>query len=324
VPCLPVAGRAFSLATIMLLLAYSIGQITTTTRKIQMNRTERQKAALRRGVKCDDNTMMKLIKVDKLSVDSGYQRPFVPASINKIKAHFDPKAVGVLQVCQRRGSGSLKIVDGQNRHRAIEELLAEPDCAAHVPKELLCLVRLNTTRKEEAKMFVQHNTCRAVAGNDRFRASLKFDSEKETAIENMVKQAGFVISFLPRGRIHDCHKTGNGIRSVSGLERCYKRCPDHLLLALKFLRRLYNDNPKQVPYSLREGRVVQAIGTFLQGQHITSVQQLRPYINMIRDRNIDLVAIWEDIKSGSTPPRILFEWLRDSIGNGGALLRAAA
>lgn len=248
---------------------------------------------LRRGIKTPDGKIIQLVDPLTLEIDPSYQRGLVTSQVDRIRREFEPAALGVFQVGQRKQTKTKYVMDAQHRLAAIKTRAADNES---VPAEVLALVEPNTTQASEAKRFVQMNTNKPVTGNAKFKARLvQDDSEPEHRIKEWANDEGFVLDFLSPGRPSDANVSSNGIYSVAQLLNTYQTCPNCLKPALRLLRLVWGrGNSHRVPVTIRSGQVVKGIALFLQGQGA------RPNIDTLATRfitmDVDLAMIWSDIK----------------------------
>jgi len=246
---------------------------------------------LKQGLPIPGNRILRMIAIDKIQVDSTYQRGLVMSSVDRIRNEFEPAALGIFQIGKRKGSGVLSVIDGQNRLAAIRCRKQNNESA---PEEVLCVVHLNTTQAEEAEMFVKHNTCKAVTGNSRFRARLQYNSEPEKTIERWAKAEGFSLNFCSPGRPNCENTTQGGIRSVNCLLLAYNRCYYHLQPALKLLRMAWgNGDAKRVPFNLCTGQVVLGIALFLREQGDKDVEGIAKHFKLC---HFDIGEVWASVR----------------------------
>lgn len=269
---------------------------------------------LMKGIATGKRTVLMLLRVDDLQIDPSYQRGIIMSSVDRIAGpDFMTEALGIFHVGKRKGTGVYYVIDGQNRRAALKK---RQEAGEYVPEYILCMVVLDTTQAEEAKMFVMLNTNKPVAGALRFRARLFYDSEPETTIAKWVKAEGFSLDFCSPGRPTFENTTNNGIRSVAALLTAYNRNRNHVKPALQLLRMAWGEgNAKAVPFDLRTGQVVAGIAMFLEGQADKSVEGIA---RCFRAWHLDLGTAWHDIRlnNGTGYMRIpaLADWLTNQCG----------
>lgn len=253
--------------------------------------------ALRKGLPLGNGYELRLTDPTKFAVDHSYQRDPVVSSYTRIAGDdFDEPSLGLFQAGERVKTKKLMLTDGQTRNEALN---IRREHGLSCPDEVLCMVRLNTTRKDEADMFVHHNSNKPVQGNAKFKANLEREKEPEVTIRKWVEAEGFYLEFRNPGR--RSKGLSNGICSVSTLLRAHNHHQNRLQNALRLLRLACgSQKPRQkkqqalgVPSELRNGQVVLGLCIFLknQGGNMADIAET------IRKRAIDLVAIWENVKA---------------------------
>lgn len=284
-----------------------------------MSVTNAELKALRRGINLGNGWMIQLIPVEKLFVDATYQRD--EKSIDNIKGDGDFKedALGVLEVGLRKkgvkGGGKHWVTDGQHRLKAVKWRL---DKGLAAPDELRCLVKLNTTQKEEAEMFCNKNSGKPVTGNSRFKAMLVYGHNPEAMINEWVEAAGFHLIFRSAGRPTTVDQEGTGIYSPVTLQKIYNKCTDHIQLALQFVRTLYSGDC--VPYTVRNGAVIGGIALFFKDSPDKDAERVAL---RFKKMFLDLPGGIEDCKEADGNCRNqqglakeIAHWLGDVLGNG--------
>lgn len=268
------------------------------------------------GILLGNGWMVKRIHVDDLHVDRSYQRELTSNIHNIAGDNFREESLGLLEVGQRKGTGKFYVTDGQTRLEAVRRRLSNGDPA---PRTLLCLVKLNTTRKEEAQMFVEKNMNRPVTGNFRFKGRMVWGQAPETTIAQWAKESGFVLQYRSPGGVADSDKDGNGIYSPAVLLQVYNRHADGLKKAFEFLRALYKQ-ANYVPWAARSGAVIAGLAIFF--SHATDKDPERA-ARQFKLRSYDLVAAIEDCRKDDGNNRnkrrfakLVSEWLMRSLGNG--------
>lgn len=121
-----------------------------------------------------------------LAVDHGYQRTLKPARVNEIRRHLDLDMLGVVWV-SRRANGSLYVLDGQHRVRAlVDEGLGD--------YPLDCKVYEGLTEDQEARVFFWLNKYLRVHAADQFRARARFGDPVAHDIMRVVELHGLELS----------------------------------------------------------------------------------------------------------------------------------
>jgi hypothetical protein len=122
------------------------------------------------------------VALDRLNVDSRYQRQVILDKARRIAAAWDSGALGYLVVSQR-GDGSLWVIDGGHR-------LAAGKLRSEI-KSLPCKVLFGLTVADEAHLFrILNETRIAVCVYDRYRAGLLEGDAAILACEAMLQRLG--------------------------------------------------------------------------------------------------------------------------------------
>ena len=262
------------------------------------------------GIECGPNKVLRLVSHDRLHIDHSYQRDPITSNYERIANDFNPDALGLLQVCQRRVTNLLNVVDGQNRLKAVQLRLERSEPA---PTELLCLITLNTTREQEAKLFVDFNTNKQVGGNPKFKANLVYKQQPEVSINKIIEEEGFKLTFLPAGKPMESQVTRNGIYSVGCLLKAFNTCEHHFQPAVRLLKQVWGKGrADRVPFALRSGQVIYGLSLFLFTQADKGVTGITKYFK--NKDYVDLGQVWDGIKkqtgSGWNRPKALAERLQ--------------
>jgi hypothetical protein len=278
---------------------------------------------LRQGIMLPWGQIVRLEVVDRLDTDYDYQRDLVMSSMDRIFHNFDPQAMGIFHVGERRNSTKLFTMDGQNRLEAIRRLLNDDVAHENVPSEVLCLVQPDTTKKIEAKLFVLLNTNKPVTGNSRFRARLVEHEEPEVTIKRWTEEEGYTLNFSSPGRPTHVNCPAGALRSPCDLLKVYHNMHDYLRPALQLLKMVWGNNKAtQVPFDLCTGQVVRGIALFLRSQGEKGTP--KGIAQHFKAVHVDLGEIWLEIRQttghGWDRARDLAERLKDACG----LFRKAA
>lgn len=261
---------------------------------------------LQKGILLRKGLVQQYVLLDLLNSDR-YQRPLVKNTVNIVHRNLDEKALGIVHVGKRKGTGQLFVVDGQNR---VAGLKARKEAGLKTPEHILCLVHLNTTYEEEAQLFEKLNTVRPVSGNAKFWTRLQYKAQPEIFIEKSVKMEGFSLDFVQQGRPQS--NVGNGIRKMAGLKSAYAKLPNQLRPALEVLREVWgNGDAYLVPHEVRTGEVIFGIAKFLHNRGANEIGKLCKHL---KSRAIDLGQIWIESRSvpvGYSRPDQLAEILAD-------------
>jgi hypothetical protein len=182
-----------------------------------------------------------LVPLDDLFVDGEYQRPLT-SFVNTVVRDYDPALLGTLIVSERRG-GRMAIIDGQTRWAAMQER-DEPAAP--------CLVYMNLTREDEARLFADLQTKRrGMATYLRFRAALVAKQPEATDIARIVQAAGFEL---------DVEETGQTIKAIAALENVYRRGPDVLGEVMDIIARAWPEPDIEYRTS---GEMIRGLSVFL-------------------------------------------------------------
>lgn len=248
---------------------------------------------LKSGIRLRQGMIQKLVPLEQLHSDR-YQRALVKNTVNNIHRNMDEKALGVIHVGQRKGSNKLYVIDGQNR---LAGLKARKESGAKTPDCVLCHIFEKTTYEEEAQLFEKLNTVRPVKGNDKFWTRLQYKAQPEVHIEKAIKQQGFSLDFVQRGRpVADSY--GNGIRGMKGLLDTWNKLPSQLPTALELLREVWgNGDSYLVPHEVRIGEVIFGIAKFLHGRGVDNIATLSQFL---KNRAIDIGAVWMEARRSPT------------------------
>ncbi len=116
------------------------------------------------------------------------QRPWdshAETAKNKIVANFDPDAFGVLQVTLPNGKGMYHCIDGQVRHRSVEEMWGD---GQRVP----CQVLNAKDPKRAAELFGLFNTSRShVSAVHRFNVNVTAGYPDEVGCHKIITRLGY-------------------------------------------------------------------------------------------------------------------------------------
>lgn len=146
------------------------------------------------------------VAVGALRIEPRYQRPLDSRRVKKMAEGLDPSQLGVVEV-HRRPDGTLVVLDGQHRARAVLDFRgAEAVIMAHIVEGL--------TVEQEAERFLALNRERvALTGYALWRARLAAGDPVVGDVETVVSQAG-----LRTGQ----EEQDGVVRAVSALEAVLK------------------------------------------------------------------------------------------------------
>jgi len=146
------------------------------------------------------------LRADRLAVDHRFERPLNVRKVRQIANSFDPDAIGVLYVSKRE-DGSVVILDGQHRWRAILEM-------GWGDQRVPCHQYEGLSLQDEARLFRLYNELRTRPRPfDLFSSALVEGEPRALAIRDIVAKHGLVVDTGPGvnhvacvgalGKIHD-------------------------------------------------------------------------------------------------------------------------
>lgn len=145
------------------------------------------------------NPTYRRVNLDRLVIDTRYQRPLHEHRIGKMVDEWNPAQQGVLEV-SKRDDGSHAVFDGQHRLAALKALGR---------KTAPCLVHTGLSSQDEANLFVRlQRDRRPVSPVERFKAQLFSRDPRAKEIAKALTAAGY--------------KVGNGdndVKAVASVER---------------------------------------------------------------------------------------------------------
>ena len=186
------------------------------------------------------------VPLAELVVDPAYQRELDERRVSRIVDGFDPALLGTLEVSTRHGNCA--VFDGHHRLATLMRLRG--DNVAYV-------VHSGLSVADEARLFVQLQTERkALPPLDRWRARLVAGEEQASAIDRIVKAAGYEVT----------GSTGaSAIGAVTALDRTFELDKTGELLAQALdLLTVWKGEPKAT-----DGALIQGLGLFVSdhGRH---------------------------------------------------------
>lgn len=143
------------------------------------------------------------VPLAEMRVSDQAQRSFSQSQADGLAANLDLDALGYPVVSHR--DGVYWIVDGQHRVSAYEAVFGED-------AEMECEVYENLTEEQEAKLFLDRDSRRAVNSFDKFRIGLVAGRPEETRISAVLDELGLCVS---RSR------NENGVLAVESLRKVY-------------------------------------------------------------------------------------------------------
>lgn len=145
----------------------------------------------------------KRVPVERLIIDSRYQRPLNEHRIGRMIDDFRPAQLGTLEVSHRPG-GQFAVFDGQHRLAALKAL---------GKKTAPCLVHEGIDAQEEADLFVRlQRERRPATPVERFKAQLFSGDHEAAQIAGALTASGFKIG----SGEHD-------VKAVSSVEKLASR-----------------------------------------------------------------------------------------------------
>jgi len=158
----------------------------------------------------------KWVKVGSLYVDEAYQRPLSSERVWEIATEFTWALFEPLWVANRKGKGTLYIVDG--RHRNASAVILGKDKIPEVP----CSIRRTESVEEEAGIFVDLQVKRRrLTSAQQFAAKLVKKDPIALDLQKIMSKHGFkVVSDRFGGNAIDAAQ--NEITAVGTLEAIYR------------------------------------------------------------------------------------------------------
>lgn len=168
-----------------------------------------------------------LVKVSDMFVDYTYQRVALEKKVNKIAKNFDPDVLGVI-ICSMRDDGSLAIIDGSHRYKALVQK-GMNDYSVNA------LIYFDLTIQEEAKIFTMLNQEHTKPNTTEiFKAGIVSGDEETIAINKIINSLDLHIGVGPGD---------NKIRAISTVKRIYRNADgDVLYKSLKSIKEAYGSN----------------------------------------------------------------------------------
>lgn len=268
-----------------------------------------------KGVAYGPRMMVMMLRVTQLQIDPTYQRDPSKGNLDKIGGDdFNPNAIGVLRVCRRKKTKVYYVVDGQHRLAVLKEKVANGEHDGLV----LCLVLLDTTREEEADLFVLLNTNKPVSGNIRFRARLVCKYNPESRIKEIVEKYGFELMFLKAGNPRGVTTINpNGFSGEGVMLKAFNDYGEgNFIMAIRIIKECFGSQ-----HLARQGRFVCGLCNFLSTQSVSEhdLGQICKRLKGVQVENGIKLAEEESKYSSAKYVRI-GKWLADVCG----LRRAAA
>lgn len=245
------------------------------------------------GLSRPDGQILMTVPIGQTVTDYVVQRPTVPARTNKMEKDWIPKYAAVARLSQRgchglNRDGKFFINDGNNQNTARKNRLA---AGFDDDTNVLALVEVNSSRKNDAKSFSVFNNCKAVSASDKFRADLAMGDVKALECESLIEYHGFELEFRTatarKGDDLPC-----GICSVAKLYTAYCKMPQQLNDALRLMVGVYG-KPSEIDLKYRSGEIISGMAHFLGGQ-FGSVESI---IDNLKPHPLDLLTMWKMVQS---------------------------
>jgi hypothetical protein len=129
------------------------------------------------------NQIIKIVALEDMEPESGYQRATNPAQVERIVKEFNESKLGTLTVSEREGK--FHIIDGAHRPKAMRKL-----GYTHAS----CVVLTGLTFEQEAEYFrSQSENRRQIKPMEFFKAGLVSDDDSCVRINRAVRSNGFHI-----------------------------------------------------------------------------------------------------------------------------------
>lgn len=195
------------------------------------------------------NYRITYVPVENLSVVwTKAQRPFQEKWAKEIADNFDPDKFEPIIVTKPNGAGIFHIVEGQHRKAAVEILWGASE---NVP----CRVIDHADPARAAEIWLGINKGRkAIRPVVAFMVSVEAKREIETAINNIVRRAGYHISENTKG--------DNCITAVGALRKVYGYGEKTLHHTLEACRLLWGSDPHGA-----SGDMIRGLGVFINEFH---------------------------------------------------------
>ncbi len=185
------------------------------------------------------------VPVEKIFIESIYQRELNQNWVDKKAKEFDPRLLGVL-VVSRRSNGVYAAFDGQHRCELVKIVGL---------KKIFCEVHHGLTVQEEAELFRLRNTTqRKVKALEIYHAEKAAGDEQSLEIESIVESIGCKI---PRSGPGKLNKARNSIGAINTLKKIHARYGSNfLLLVLSLIKETWPKNGDAFRSSIIEGMAV--------------------------------------------------------------------
>jgi len=245
------------------------------------------------GLMVSERTMSIMVPIEDFQFDPTYLRWESPFIIGQVCDEYEEQALSIFHAGRRVKTGVIYSIDGKQR---LQGLRARKQLGLACPSHVLTHVFLDTTRKEEAALFVLLNSHRPLAASAKMKAEIVGEQGQGIEIQRCLKSEGFVVNFIKAGRPTVSNTSSNGIYSATVLRDCTKM--DELRCALQLLKlvggvRKRGTNlevAKSVPLPLRHGGVLFGL-TMLFFRY--GVLDAKLVAKDMRRCGVDLLSVWE-------------------------------
>ena len=159
------------------------------------------------------------VAIAKIRVSSAAQRAPNQGWIDRLAADFDTEMLGYPVLNLRRGH--YYVIDGQHRIEAVKRWLGD----GWEKQNLSCRVYVDLSEREEAVMFLELNSIKAVTAFDKFKVAVTGNRADEVTTKKTVEEAGLKIAR---------EKQDGNVACVGTMVKVYRRSgADTLRRALK-------------------------------------------------------------------------------------------
>jgi hypothetical protein len=256
------------------------------------NLTQSQRVLLS-GLMVSERTMSIMVPIEDFQFDPTYERWDVSSTIEQVCDEYEEQALSIFHAGKRVRTGVIYSIDGKQR---LQGLRLRKQLGLKCPTHVLTHVFLDTTRKEEAALFVLLNSHRPLTVSAKMKAEIVGEQGQGTIIQKRLKSEGFVVNFIKAGRPTIHNTSSNGIYSATVLRDCTKM--DELQCALQLLKLVGGTRKrgtnveiaKSVPLPLRHGGILYGL-TMLFFRY--GVLDARVVAKDMRRCNVDLLSVWE-------------------------------
>lgn len=155
-----------------------------------------------------DRVEYRMLPIGILNIDHEYQRNLVMPWAQWIADHFNPNLVETIQVSYR--DGRYWVFNGQHTVTALKLKIKNDNY------QVMCKIYRGLTKKEEAKMFYDFNTCtRTISAASMIKAKAAYGDKEVSDFLRHTMDAGFIIA---PGKNVNCRY---GIQAVATALKCF-------------------------------------------------------------------------------------------------------